>query len=302
MEIGHNDELKNNTSSNFPLYKRDGSWGKPQISTHPHSRQLAGFQSASTTPPSRIVETVKEEKEPGITPISKSQKIEKTTPKQPQIPLNLELRQNMISDVTRKVLEDRVRLIKRELGKCPFQGENGECFRHDIRCGERAQFNERENENQHSKPHHCLYTPFFPGDSIIIVEEDLLLKEFMLNTLKLFLHYDEGKVSIVTTAEAAIEKFKHFKLQNRLIGLIFISCKRVNSGTVKLLSELFERNINAEIVLTGPTPIGELTGLDSFLTRYIGGEMPFISKYLQTPIPTEILTETLQNLNFGKYL
>lgn len=295
-------DLNNNIPphQNFHTYNRNGRVSqKGSGNNTPYTRQLAAFRSASVIPHPDPVEGSPKEEKALPEQIAETSAIPKD---RTELELPHEITPKHIDETTRSALENRVRIKKRKHEKCPFTGANGECFRPDIRCGERAQYSERESEKQHDKPHRCLYTPYFPSDNVIVVENDPLQREFILDTFKLFLSYDMEKIASINTPEAATEVLTRYKLQNRMIGLIILSSDSLGSGAVRFLNELYDRNINAEIILTGSVTENELETLKPFTKRELIPGVSFISKYLQTPIHTEKFLEAINTLHFGRFL
>lgn len=207
-----------------------------------------------------------------------------------------------LTENERNSLEDKVRLQKRKRQKCQFAGINGECCKPDIRCGERSQFSGRENNKQQAQPHRCLYSPYFPSDNIIIVEPDPMIREFLLNTFKIFLNFDMEKITAFSAAEEAMQEVQKFKLQNRLIGLLIVNTDLPGAGAFTLVNDIYRRNINAEIILIGESDIMH-NRTKSFLgDKELEPGLPFISDRLQTPVHTERLFEAINKLHFGKFL
>jgi len=246
MSEDMNNKINNPLSNDYSTYNRAGRLRSGEYGGAPFSRVLASFRSASEIP---ITEPIKGSPEPVrqlLNPVAPTGAIQQERPES----LTVQLSPKQLDEPTRNALEDRVRQKKRSRERCPFAGFNGECCRPDIRCGERAQYSGRESDRQQTMPHRCLYTPFFSSDNIIIVEPDLIQREFLLNSFKLFLNYDMEKIASIQSAEAASETLTRYKLQNRMIGLVIVSISGLGTGVHGFLTELFERNINAEIVLT----------------------------------------------------
>lgn len=286
--------------SNFHQYNRHGTFSEESSGGNIHKKHLSAERSASVTP---IANPVHGSKRPPSEPIKPLQELQAANKDRESVEIVPQKTPAQIDEPTREMLEDRVRRKKRHHDPCPFSGSHGECFRPDIRCGERAQYSGRETDQQHGKPHRCLYTPFFPGDNVIIVENDLLLREFLLDSFKLFLNYDLEKVSVVSSTEEATSLLTTFKLQDRSIGLIILNCSTLGTNSCShLLNEIFDRNIAAEIILTGETPENELLFPEEIKQKMIDTETPFISAYLQSPIHSDSLIKTIHTLFFGRYL
>lgn len=210
--------------------------------------------------------------------------------------------QPKLTESERNSIEDRVRIQKRKRQKCAFAGINGECCKPDIRCGERSQFSGRETNRQQSQPHRCLYSPYFSGDNVIIVEPDPMMREFLLNTFKIFLNFDMEKIVALPSAEEAMKQVQKFKLQNRLIGLLIVNMDLPGAGAFSLVNDIYTRNINSEIILISESELSH-SRTDSFLgDKEIEPGLPFISSRLQTPVHTERLVEEVNRLHFGKFL
>ncbi len=207
-----------------------------------------------------------------------------------------------LDELSRNALEDRVREKKRKRERCSFTGINGECCRPDIRCGERAQYSGRESDRQQTMPHRCLYNPYFSSDNIIIVENDPLQREFLLNSFKLFLNYDMDKIATLPSAAEATETLTRYKLQNRMIGLVVLNISSLGTGVYNLLTDLFDRNINAEIVLLSNDYQEDQAILAEFGTKMIAKDTPFISSVLTLPVHTEKFVSAINTLHFGKFL
>lgn len=289
----------NSSQNNFPTYNRAGRLRSGSYNGTPFSRVLASFRSASEIPVPAPLTNGPEEPQKLLNPVSAAHSIP-----QDKNQSNIDTQNSPVKldELTREKLENRVRQKKRLREKCPFTGINGECCRPDIRCGERAQFSGRESNKQQSMPHRCLYTPYFSSDNVIIVEKDPFQREFMLNSFKLFLNYDMEKIATLETAEAATEILTRYKLQNRMVGLVIVNGSTLGTGTHQFLTELYERNCNTEIILTGELPKDQFTTLREFSEKEIAPGFPFISTYLQTPIHTEKLVETINSLHFGRFL
>lgn len=207
-----------------------------------------------------------------------------------------------LTESERNSLEDRVRIQKRKREKCSFAGINGECCKPDIRCGERSQFSGRETNKQQAQPHRCLYSPYFSGDNVIIVEPDPMMREFFLNTFKIFLNFDMEKIVALSSAEEAIKQVQRFKLQNRLIGLLIVNTDLPGAGAFSLVNDIFKRNINSEILLIGASEFSHSRQKSFLGEKEIEPGLPFISARLQMPVHTERLIEEINKLHFGKFL
>jgi response regulator of citrate/malate metabolism len=124
----------------------------------------------------------------------------------------------------------------------------------------------------------------------------------MLNSFKLFLNYDMEKIAVLNSAEEASETLIKYKMQNRMIGLVIVDCTTIGTGVYNFLKDIFDRNINADIILTGAIKKDDLKILREFTNLKVGDNNFFISDYLQTPIHTERFVKAIQRLHFGQHL
>ncbi len=281
--------------ASYPTYNHSRGVGGKNYSGTPFNRVLATLNSSTVA--ASVKATTEDAK-----PLQSTVEVVEQIPQQfSDAKLSLPLFPKTLDEPTRSMFEDRVRQKKSAHEKCPFVGVNGECCRPDIRCGERAQFSGRESEKQHKMPHRCLYVPYFASDNVIVVEQDPIQREFMLNSFKLFLNYDLEKIAILESAEAATEILTQYKLQNRMIGLVIINCSALGTGVFQFLTELYERNINADIILTSDVAEDEFVKLNKFMNLEVTPGFNFIAKYLQTPIHTEKLVDAISSLHFGRF-
>lgn len=281
-----------------PVYKRINSNSPSEVEI-PFSRVLKANGTPNVKAPVKADGLPKEETAPQIKEVTPVVEIPKE-----ELPKEIFSKavQPKLSESERNSLEDRVRIHKRKRMKCPFAGVNGECCKPDIRCGERSQFSGRENDRQQAQPHRCLYSPYFSGDNVIIVEPDPMMREFLLNTFKIFLNFDMEKIVALPNAEEAMSQVKKFKLQNRLIGLLIVNTDLPGAGAFTLVNDIYKRNINSEIVLISGSELSHSRS-ESFLgDKEIEPGLPFISSRLQTPVHTERLIEEINSLHFGKFL
>lgn len=297
MESNKNIPAMNQES--FPTYNRAGRLRSGSYNGAPFSKVLASFRSASEIPIPEPIKGSPTPEKPMLTPVSQ---IEPLPQDRGHSELSMPLSPKNIDESTRNQLENRVRTRKRQREKCPFTGINGECCRPDIRCGERVQFSGRESDKQQNMPHRCLYTPYFSSDNVIIVESDPLQREFMLNSFKLFLNYDMEKIATIQTGDAATEMLTRYKLQNRMIGLVVVNCSSLGTGVYRFLTELYERNINAEIILTGTGSDEEMQLVNEFRKKEVSSGVSFISEYLELPVHTEKFISAVSTLHFGRFL
>ncbi len=285
-----------NFQNKFPTYDRAGRFRPLSPDTLPFTRQLAAFRSASVTPLPKPVKGAPEKHKHLMNPVKSAEAV----PKDKSYEFPKELILKPITETTRNSLEEMIRIKKRKHEKCPFMGENQVCCRPDLRCGDRAQFSGRESDKQQMMPHHSLYSPFFPSDHIIVVEQNQHQLEFILDSFKLFFNYDMEKIAPLSCAEEAIELLTKFKLQNRRAGLVILSFSDPDPDIFKLLTELYERNLNAEIILISQK---ENPGIiEEYTKRELAPGLPFISAWLSSPVHSDKFIETISSLHFGRFL
>lgn len=284
---------------NFQQYTRRGTLEGEESGGNSYKKHLSSERAASSADPNKKMTGEPARPRPPVTPIKQLQ----AASKDKEMPgMEIPVVPEPVDEPTRAKLEELVRRKKRGQEPCPFAGAHGECFRPDIRCGERAQYSDRETDTQHKKPHRCLYSPYFPGETVIVVESKPLYREFLLNTFKLFLHYEEAKIEVVSTLQAASDLLTELKLQDRTIGLIILSCTMLGNEESHLLNEIYDRNLAAEIILTGDFPEDELRLPNELLARMVDAGKPFINCYLRMPIPTEQFVSAINELFFGRFL
>lgn len=281
-----------------PVYRRINSSSPVEVEI-PFSRVIKNSGTPTVKEPMKLDAHRQEEKSDLIKKVPAIKEIpHKDLPKD----ILNRVTQPKLTDAERTSIEDRVRIQKRKRQKCSFTGINGECCKPDIRCGERSQFSGRETNRQQSQPHRCLYSPYFSGDNVIIVEPDAMIREFLLNTFKIFLNFDMEKIVALASAEEAMKQVQKFKLQNRLIGLIIVNTDLPGAGAFSLVNDVYKRNMNSEIILISESDLSH-SRTESFLgDKEIEPGLPFISARLQTPVHTERLIEEINKLHFGKFL
>lgn len=281
----------------YSTYDRKGHVSH-ESDADPGTKRLAAERSASVTPHPDKVEVTRKEPAKQVQELEKIKEIlqDKSLPD-----LHLQKESTHSDRYSKSMLENHVRLLKRKGEKCPYVGPHEECLRPDLRCGDRAQYSERESRAQHARLHRCFYSPFFTGDTIMLVERDTLLSGYIVDTLKLFLSFSSDKIVVLRSAEEAVDTLTHLKLQNRMLGLILINVSTVGKGLVDLLDEIFERNLSAEIVLTGEGVKQDLAIHSELVTHNLEPGLPFISAYIQSPVHSTKLIETISELKFGKY-
>ena len=200
---------------------------------------------------------------------------------------------------SRRNMEKIVRMIKRQRGECPYIGEEGQCTKVFIRCGERAQFSLRETLAQQATPHPCRYTPMFRADGVLIVDADSRVREFCKQSLALFLGQVAGDIVATDSPAEAIELVNRSKLSGRSFGLAIVDASLPENEGYGLVNELFRRNHNIVVVLTAaegrstPKPPEDYAGDIELAPRE-----KFVGAVLKKPFHSDELLSVLKRLHF----
>jgi CheY-like chemotaxis protein len=201
----------------------------------------------------------------------------------------LESRQNM---------EKIVRMIKRMRGECPFIGEDGQCTKVFIRCGERSQFSMRETTTQQLQPHKCRYVPASRGDGVLIVDADPHVREFCKQSLALFLGNVASDVVATDSTAEALEILNRSKLDGRSFGLVIVDASLPENGGYLLVNELFGRNYNIGVILTTDERSRAKPPKDYVGDVELTPQERFVGMVLRKPFHSDQLLTALKRVSF----
>ncbi len=189
------------------------------------------------------------------TPFTKDPALQQSDPKDDSWSLDTKVRQEV--DTTyfkpplsvRQRMEDRVRKCKKAGLPCPYADRNFNCSALFIRCGDRIQYGLPESVEQKNMPHTCLYRPKKSGAHIIIADRNKAIRDFCKNAIEVFYNYDEEKVATAGSAQEALDLLNSFKLEGKRCGLFICDTTLLGSAGFDVVTELFERNVNTDVIL-----------------------------------------------------
>jgi len=196
----------------------------------------------------------------------------------------------------RKLMEDAARKSKRSRESCPYCNPRNVCARPYIRCGERMQFSTRESIDQRIQPHRCNYNPTCGDSNVLVVAESKTVRDFLANSLVMFLHIDPGSIHAASSGQEAIAILNRCKLENKRCRLVVSDISMQGLNGFELVNEIFARNWETNIVLlndknvTVPKP-----------KRYAGdieivpGE-PLVRAVVQKPFHSEEIVKIASSL------
>ena len=199
---------------------------------------------------------------------------------------------------SRKNMEDSIRAIKRARRQCPYCGPEQQCTKVFIRCGQRAQFSQRETIAQQVLPHDCGYFPLQRGANALIVEGDERVREFCKQSLALFLGRDDATITTTDSASVAIAEINRSKINKKGLGLVIVDAGLPGNSGYWLVNELFQRNHNADIIMTrDPSAYSPMPKDFSGNVEILPNER-FVNVVLSKPFHSEELIDALKKLRF----
>jgi CheY-like chemotaxis protein len=149
----------------------------------------------------------------------------------------------------RKLMEDAARKSKRSGEPCPYCNPRNMCIRPYIRCGERMQFSTRESIDQRIQPHRCNYDLTCGGSNVLVVAESKTVRDFLTNSLVMFLYLDPGNIHAASSGPEAIVILNRCKLENKRCRLVISDISMQGLNGFELVNEIFARNWETNIVL-----------------------------------------------------
>jgi CheY-like chemotaxis protein len=198
---------------------------------------------------------------------------------------------------SRRKMEDSIRAIKRMKKECPYQGDDRQCTKVFIRCGERTQFSLRETASQQVLPHSCKYAPSSRAGAVLIVDSDAHLREFCKQTIALFLGRDDADIATTDSPAQALEMLSRSKLTAKRFELVIVDASLPGNGGYWLVNELFRRNHNVNIVLTRNGRSSKKFPVDYAGDIELSPSERFVSVILAKPFHSEELLKALQKFN-----
>jgi CheY-like chemotaxis protein len=184
---------------------------------------------------------------------------------------------------TRKLMEDSVRKQKRSRAPCPHCDPRNLCLRPFIRCGERMQYSTPETQQQRRQPHRCNYDPAAGGSSIVIVDKEESVRNFLAGACVLFLGYDNRKILLASTGKEAVALLNQCKVENKRCGLVVCDIELPGMSGFDLVNEIYFRNFDTDIILMkekrDPVPKPQHYAGD---TEIVPGE-PLVKAVLEKP-------------------
>lgn len=194
-------------------------------------------------------------------------------------------------------LEHEVRALKRRGLSCPYCVD-GRFQNTKIRCGERQQFDRRENTDQASIPHACLYRPqATPGGcSILVVDDESAVVDVCLNMLTA-VGIGRERIQVASSVEAAEAVLFEGKQQGRTYCVVISDIQMAGRTGYDLVNHLVERNFNARILLASAAPYAT-----DVPEHYLGekevipGEK-VVSGFLRKPLTVTDLTAHLERVS-----
>ncbi|MBD3319594.1 MAG: response regulator [Chitinivibrionales bacterium] len=201
----------------------------------------------------------------------------------------------------RRQMESRVRAAKREGAPCPHTLQNGTCSALFIRCGDRAQYAVGESVGQRKLPHKCLYRPGKRGDYILVVDDDRAVREFCKNSFELFFEYESDKIIPLDNGYKAIDTINRFKMTNRQCGLVVADIDIPGINGYDLVNELYNRNINAEIILMKDKEDHIPKPSDYAGDREIVPDHTFVAQTLKKPFHSAAFVDTIRSMDLGVF-
>lgn len=198
--------------------------------------------------------------------------------------------------VWRLSLENEVRALKRRGLSCPYCAD-GDCQNTKIRCGERQQFDRRENTDQADFPHACHYRPqTTPGGcSILVVDDEPAVVDVTI-TLLTAVGIARDRIQVASSVVAAEAVLFEGKQQGRTYCVVISDIQMAGRTGYDLVNHLVERNFNARILLASAAPYAT-----DVPEHYLGekevipGEK-VVSGFLRKPLTVMDLTAHLERV------
>lgn len=193
-------------------------------------------------------------------------------------------------------LENEVRILKRRGRSCPYCLDN-ECQNTKIRCGERQQYHRRENPNEESTPHACLYRPAVSQGacSILVVDDEPEVVDVCVSLLTA-VGIARERIEVAHSVEAAEAVLFEGKKRGRTYCVVISDVQMAGRTGYDLVNHLVERNFNSRILLASAAPQSK-----NLPEHYLGekevvpGE-PVVSGFLRKPLTVMDLTAHLERV------
>jgi CheY-like chemotaxis protein len=199
----------------------------------------------------------------------------------------------------RKKMEDRIRRCKRASSPCPFKDDNGQCGMPFVRCGDRLQFSMRETGVERQFFHRCTYDWRNRGENVLIVDDDPTMLDFCKSSFALFLNFDAEKIVTASSAAQAIDLLARSKVEGRKFGLVISDIVMPGRSGFDLVSELYNRNFDVEVVLMREAHELPVSPPDYRGEVEVLPNIPFVTTTLIKPFHSETLVAEVRKLRFG---
>ncbi|MBD3346259.1 MAG: response regulator [Chitinivibrionales bacterium] len=201
----------------------------------------------------------------------------------------------------RQQMESKVRTLKRKGEPCPHTTPKGACSALFIRCGDREQYAVGEDVKQRKLPHQCRYRPEKRGDYILIVDDDRAVRDFCKNSFELFFHYQGDKIETVDNGYKALDTLSLFKIADKQCGLVVVDVDMPGTNGYELVNELYDRNLNVEILLMKELDEHIPKPADYAGDREIIPQKKFVRKVLQKPFHSLAFVDSIKEMELDVF-
>jgi CheY-like chemotaxis protein len=202
----------------------------------------------------------------------------------------------------RQEMESKVRKCKKANLPCHHADRNFNCSALYIRCGDRIQYAVPESTEQKNMPHVCLYRPEKNGNYILIIDSNKAIREFCKTSIEVFFKYDSDKIVTAESGHKAIDILNDFKIEGKQVGLIICDTNLTGISGYDVVTELFDRNYNTEVIMTKEQNQQFSEPPDFKGLQEIVPDKAIVKKIISKPFHSQAFINSLKELDISPLL
>jgi CheY-like chemotaxis protein len=141
---------------------------------------------------------------------------------------------------------------------------------------------------------------------ILIVDENKAVREFCKNSIQLFFNFNGNLIETAGNGFEAIEILKRFKIQGKQCGLVICDTDLSGISGFEIVNELYNRNYNAQVILTRDEKTRSAAPRDFKGLREIIPEHAVVKKIIAKPFHSQTFIDAIKSMDIntlsGAYL